>query len=451
MGERERIDARDRSNDSMRVRSRARDAVSENANTNVVASWVALLLVCCAAVVYVWFALRVYRAQRLASHHDPISLQRAIQIQPRDANHYDLLGQYLMWDAQTPQPAATEFKQATRLNPYASSYWMHLAQAENSLGNSTEQATAIRKATAVDAATPELAWSAANYFLIQGDTDEALDQFAVVVRSDPAMAEAALERSWRAVGQVDAIQRRLPADPAVYLSFLKILVAKHQWAQAEQIWSSMLQLHRPFDARAALSYVDGLLAKPDVVEAQRVWQQIVDASPELKSYITPGNLVVNPGFDHEFVNGGFDWHYSGQNGVAMTLDPTQTHDGSEALLITYSGAPNGDAGISQPVPVTPGVSYIASAWVMSQELDTANGPQLAVFDAYSNRALTHSDETLGTTGWHQVEATFTAPNETKLVVIRISREPPSTRIQGKFWIDNVHMVKNIGQSDAVGH
>jgi len=172
--------------------------------------WVILLLICSLLGVYVWCVVCVYEAHRFSLGRNQASLQRAIRIQPRDANNYDLLGQSLIWDALDPRAAAIQFRQAVKLNPYTSSYWAHLAQAENSLGNGAEQAAAIRNAIAVDPTTPELAWSAANYFLIQGDTEEALDQFAVVIRSDPWMAEAALERSWRAVEQVNPIQRRLP-------------------------------------------------------------------------------------------------------------------------------------------------------------------------------------------------------------------------------------------------
>ena len=357
----------------------------------------------------------------------------------------------MIWDAQDPRAAAIQFRQAVKLNPYTSSYWAHLAQAESSLGNGNEQAAAIRNAIAVDPTTPELAWSAANYFLLQGDTEEALDQFAVVIRGDPAMAEAALERSWRAVEKVDPIQRRLPPDPEVYLIFVKLLVARQQWASAQQMWLSMLGLSRHFQMRSALFYVDALLTKHDVPAAQRAWQEIVDASPDLRPYINPGNLVINPSFSHEFLNGGFDWHYSGQNGVAMVLDPTETREGSEALLITYSGDPNGDAGISQPVPVTPGVAYIVSAWVKSEELETANGPQLSVFGGNRNQELARSDETLGSTGWHQVQVTFTAPKGINLVVVRVSRDPASTRIQGKFWIDNVYMTQNTGETTQQVH
>jgi hypothetical protein len=220
----------------------------------------------------------------------------------------------------------------------------------------------------------------------------------------------------------------------------------HQWAAADQVWSSTLRLNRTFDARAALFYVDLLLARHEVPEAYKAWQQISERSSSLKPYIAPGNLVVNASFNQEFLNAAFDWHYSAQNGVGMVLDPTQTHQGSEALLITYSGSSNESAGISQYIPVTPGVSYVASAWVKSEELQSANGPQLSVYDGYRNQEYARSDETLGTSGWHRVQAAFTAGKDANLVVIRFSRDPGSTRIQGKFWIDNVHMSQRIGDA-----
>ena len=398
----------------------------------------ALLLICSLACVYAWCAVRVCQAHRLSASHDLVSLQRAILLQPRDASNYDLLGQYFMWDAQDPLAAALQFQQSVRLNPYASSYWLHLAQAENSLGNDAEQANAIRKAIAVDPTTPEVAWNAANFLLVQGKTDEALDQLAVVVRNDSLRAEVALDMSWRALGEVDPIQRRLPPDPEIYLKFIKLLLSKQQWVAADRVWSAMLRLNRDFDPRSALFYVDGLLAKQDVAGAHNAWQQMVDRSSSLKPYITPDNLVVNASFDHEILNSSFDWHYSPLPAVAVMLDSTQTYKGNESLLIKYSGASE-DAGISQYVPVTPGASYVASAWVKSEELQSANGPCLSIYDGYKSIEYARSEETLGTTSWHRVETTFTATPDTNLVLIRFSRRSGDTGIRGRFWVDSVHL------------
>ena len=402
------------------------------------------------AAVYAWCAVRVYHAYRLSASHDQASLQHAIRLQPQDAGNHDLLGQYFMWDVQNAQAASIQFRQAVSLSPYSSSYWLHLAQSESGLDNDSEQARAIEKAIAVDPTTPQVAWDAANFFLVQGKTDKALDQFAVVMRNDPWMADKALEMSWRATGEVDPILGRFPADPEIYLKFIKLLAVKQQWAAANHVWISMLQLNRKFDPHSALFYVDQLLANKDVSGAHDVWQQIADRSSSLKPYIAPDNLVVNGSFDYEFLNAAFDWHHSERPGAAMMLDSTQTHAGVAALLITYSGG-NEDAGISQYVPVTPDVSYVASAWVKSEELESANGPRLRVYDGYRSLEYAQSDETVGTSSWHRVQTVFTAGKDTTLVVIRFSREPGSTLIRGRFWIDDVRLSRNVEEVEGSAH
>ena len=134
----------------------------------------------------------------------------------------------------------------------------------------------------------------------------------------------------------------------------------------------------------------------------------------------------------------------------MMLDSTQTHQGAAALLITYSGR-NEDSGISQYVPVIPDVSYVASAWVKSEELESANGPRLRVYDGYRNLEYAHSEETLGTSSWHRVQTVFTAGKDTNLVVIRFSREPGSTLIRGRFWIDDVRLAQTVEEVKGSAH
>ena len=405
--------------------------------------WALLLLIWSSLGVYAWCVVCVYKAYRFSLGRNEASLQRAIRLQPRDASNYDLLGQYFIWDGQDPRAAAAQFQRAVSLNPYESSYWIHLAQSENSLGNSGEQASAIRKAITVDPTTPDVAWTAANFFLVQGETQEALDQLAMVLRSDPSKADAALDLSWRVAGDVKPIQDRMPPDPEIYLRLVKLLVAKQQWTAADRAWSSTLRLNRELDARSALAYVDALLAKRDVAAAQVAWQQITSRSTRLQAYIAPENLVVNARFNQEFLNAGFDWHYSAQPGVTVALDSTQSYQGAEALLIRYPGGSNEDAGLSQFIPVNPGVRYVASAWVKSEELESANGPQLVVDDGYRRHEYSRSEETLGTSGWHQVRAPFTTGEDTNLIVIRFSRMPGSTLIRGKFWIANVQLLQDI--------
>ena len=108
------------------------------------------------------------------------------------------------------------------------------------------------------------------------------------------------------------------------------------------------------------------------------------------------------------------------------------------MLVKFS-APNSDIGLFQYVVVVPGTSYVASAWVKSQELETANGPVLAVCDAYQNIEYSQSEETLGSSTWHRVQAAFVADHGAKVIALRFLRNPGSTQITGSFWIDNIEL------------
>ena len=72
-------------------------------------------------------------------------------------------------------------QEASELDPYSSSIWLDLAQAYYSDREKQLVNAAIHKALAVDPTTPDTAWSAANFFLIQGDTSHALQVFAIVL------------------------------------------------------------------------------------------------------------------------------------------------------------------------------------------------------------------------------------------------------------------------------
>ena len=144
----------------------------------------------------------------------------------------------------------------------------------------------------------------------------------------------------------------------------------------------------------------------------------------------------------EILNGGFDWHYAVQPGIAVSLDTTQFHSGSQSVLISYSGT-GGDSGFYEYVPVKPNTQYTVSAWVKSEELQTANGPCISVSDAYDNTRYALTQETVGTTPWHRLESSFQTGPATELLAIRFTRDPGNTHIHGQFWIDEVSLRPNV--------
>ena len=393
------------------------------------------------ALAYACLTMRSFQAMRLSSSLDVESLQRAIALDPRNASYQNLLCRFLLFDRQDVPAATPACQRATQLNPYNSAYWLDLALAYYSAGAESDERQAVLNAVAVDPKTPDVAWKAANFFLARGETAQALDQFAVAMHGDPARVAPSLAASWRASHDVNAILAILPPDPEAYLKFIRLLMDNNQWDGAHQVWSGMVALKAPFDYRRALFYVDAQVQQRNVARAIEAWNQLAALSPLLHEYGGSGNLVVNGGFDQELLNAGFDWHFEPRGGSTAALDGGEFHSADRSLLIFYrgNGGNTGDAGFFQYVPVKANTQYTLSAWTKSQKLETANGPRISVFGGYDGKLYAQTPETVDTTSWHRVETTFQTGPDTEVVVIRLSRDPATTVIKGKLWVDDISL------------
>jgi tetratricopeptide (TPR) repeat protein len=406
-----------------------------------------LLVVGCTVfgVAFSFVVIRGYRDFALAGTMQKGSVERAIALEPRDAHPYNVLCRYIRDNEIDPSKALPYCKRSVQLNPYDSEYWLDLAETSYEAGNASEQRQAVERAVAVDPKTPQVAWNAANFYLLQGEVEPAVNLFAAVLKGDPGLVPLTLKTSWQVLGNVDPVLRILPPDPSAYLQFLALLVAQDHPQAAAKVWSRLIDLNLNMDYHDALFYVDQLLVWRDVDAAQQAWKQIATRSPGFADYGRGDqNLMVNGSFEEDILKGGFDWRINPQ-GTAISVDEETVKDGHRALLISYS-VPVLDAGLSQLVPVEPDTAYTATAWIKSNELQTANGPRLSVFDAYSGASFGASEPTSYTTDWRQVELQFRTGPDTRLVSIRLSRDRQDTVIRGRLWIDDVQLRKSAAKT-----
>jgi tetratricopeptide (TPR) repeat protein len=409
------------------------------------------LLGCCilGAALYGLLALRLYVAHRFSGQADQASLMKAIHLEPRNADYHDLLGRYLLFGVENSAVAAAEIRQAVMLDPYNASYWLDLAHADLSLGAKQEEQEAIARALAVDPTTPDVAWSAANLYLFQGDLEQALGQYAIVLNHSPRLVHSSLSQSWHMLHSTDKILPILPPAPDVYLQFLHLLISEDEPAAAAQVWNALMHLNKNLDYHDGLFYVDSLLAKHEIGKAVDAWQEMAARSAELKSYQVAGNMITNGTFSQDILNSGFDWRYTSNKGSTLSLDRNEAYGvgAIQSVAIVYTGV-GGDAGLRQDIAVTPGTLYRLSVWVKSDDLQAANGPTIDIIDAYDNKTYAQTDQTLGTTEWHEISKDFRSGPTTQLIAIGILRNPASTEIRGKFWIDNVTL-RSIHESEVV--
>jgi tetratricopeptide (TPR) repeat protein len=405
---------------------------------------IAFTAACCTLVaVYFVLSLRIYLAARLAAVPEFTNLQRAIHLEPANAEYHELLGRNLALSAANLDDAISNYRTAVYLNPYDARCWLDLAGAYQVAGRTSEQEQSVEQAVKADPNTPHVAWEAANFFLVQGDREKALRYFGLVMANDPRMVDAALQLCWRATGDANQIVTQvLPRRPDVYLSFLRLLISKQDVTAAENVWNRLIALNQEFSPDLAFPYFRLLLAKQEVAAAQTAWQQVAVLNRFLQAYLpSRDNLVVNGGFEENVLNGGFDWWYKSNSHAALAIDTSEFSGGTRSLSITFDGQSAADAGIFEFIPAKPNTHYEFSAQYRAEELDTASGPRFSITDAYDGASYVLTDDILGTNAWRPEQAQFRTGPDTKLLLLKIVRQPADPLIRGKLWIDELKLVE----------
>jgi len=391
-------------------------------------------------LVYVFLAGRLLVASFFGEKPELASLQRAARLDPWNADYRNHLGRYYALVARDPAKSIEPYQAAVQLDPHSARYWFDLASTYQVLGDVSNQTLALEHAIEADPTTPDVAWEAANFFLVQGDEAKALREFRVVLANEPTLADPAIQFCWRINPDVDELLRDVvPARSEAYIAFLNLLMQKKETAATARVWAALMATQQTFELRYVYEYIQYLFDHKDVEQARLVWQQ---AAPRFgrSAYVPSGrNLIVNGDFGLDVLNGGFDWQYQKQQSVTLTLDPSDFHGGHRSLLIAFDGPAVNDAGIRQFIAVQPDTLYDFSAYYKSGEFEGAGGPHITIQDAYTRAVLYDSDELKEPGFWKSATGEFTTGADTKLLVLHVRRLPEGSPIRGKLWVDDFRL------------
>jgi tetratricopeptide (TPR) repeat protein len=392
------------------------------------------------AGVFLLLAGTEFAASVFASRAELSSLERSVRLSPGNADYRHRLGRYLAFVAGDPQSAIDSLRSAVALNPHDARYWFDLAAAYQVTGDLAGQRAALERALQAEPTAPDVAWEAANFFLIEGDIDRALHEFRVVIENDAGLKDAALRACWRVRPDPDALLRdAVPVRADALIPFLSFLRAKQETEGVIKIWDRLAQLHEKFPNRDLYEQVRYLIEmrRPDA--AMSAWTETADTLG-LSAYLpTDDNLVVNGDFSLDILNGGFDWNYVNRTGVRPLLDPSDFHQGRRSLSLTFEGPGIADAGIQQLIPVRGATTYDFSVYYKSADFEGAGGPEIVLRDAYTGTPLYASDALNDADFWKEVHSKVTTPDSTTLLRLAIERFPSGAAIRGKLWLDNFQL------------
>jgi tetratricopeptide (TPR) repeat protein len=411
--------------------------------------WQLAVAVAVLACVYLWLTGKEFAASVLASQAELPKLERAVRLSPGNADYRHRLGRYLAFVAGDTPSAIDSLRSAVALNPYNAHYWFDLAAAYQVNGDTAGQRSALERALQAEPTAPNVAWEAANFFLIDGDVDRALREFSVVIANDTSLADASLRMCWRVRPDADALLREVvPARPDSVIAFLHFLMGRQEIEGTIKAWERLTQLHEKFPNRLAYEYVNYLIAahRPDA--ALSAWEKSADLLG-LSAYLpTEDNLVVNGNFGLDILNGGFDWTYVDRTGVKPLLDASAFHQGHRSLFLTFEGPGINDAGVSQLIPVRGPTTYDFSAYYKSADFEGAGGAEIVLRDAYTGAPLFASDPLNNADFWKEVHSKVTIPSSTTLLRLAIERFPAGSPIRGKLWLDDFELSPEDSADDS---
>ena len=397
---------------------------------------------------YLGLAGLQFAADWMGSRPQLGSLRAATRLDPDNALYHYRMARYYNLVARDSAAAVAESGTAVHLNPHSAHYWLELADAYQTLGDTDLQTRAIEGAIEADPTTPDVAWEAANLYLVQGQNDKAFHEFHVVLDGSGNMVPLVLNLCWRVNQDPDVFLRQvLPGGSGYYFAFLDLMMSKQNTEAAIKVWDAIIGLHQPLELRYVFDYIGYLLRHKEPEQAKIVWREAASLLG-LNAYLpSSNNLIVNGDFSLDVLNGGFDWQYRKQPSVSLTLDTSDFHAGHRSLSIGFDGPGVDEAGIYQIVAVQPNTTYEFSAYYKNGEIEGAGAPHFALQDLYSSKAFLLSDELKYGSAWRNVAGEFTTDPETQVVVLRVLRVPAGSAIRGKLWIDDFRLVEKSSRED----
>ena len=397
------------------------------------------------AVGLVGFGAADLTADLLSGYPSVGNLRMATRLAPGNAAYHSQLGRYLQVTNGDLRLALREYQAATEINPQDAEAWFDIARLEQVLGDSAEQGRALERAVRAAPKKPDVAWEAANFHLLRGERDEAMREFRVVLENDAISAPAALDLIWRVDPDADGLLSDVvPRNPDTYGAFLSLLISKKDTDAAGKVWAALIGLQQSFLQRTGLGYVDYLLQQRLPEQARDAWQEMAPLcglTDYLPGQNIPGqNLMVNPRFEKDVLNAGFDWHYYEQSNVKITLD-SSTPGGSHGLMVSFLGPGFAETGLFQQVAVQPNTQYQFSVHFKTDEIEGAGGPAFVVRDELTGVVYLTTEYLKNPGSWREVAGHFATGPEAKLVSVRMVRIPAGNAMRGHLWMDEVQLTR----------
>jgi len=397
--------------------------------------------------VLTFFSGKAYLAAHWNRSPNPELWQKAVRLEPGNAEYWGRLGLARQWDLSPDgmYEAVRYLRRATELNPRSADLWMELADAYQTSGDPVHAQEAYEKAQENFPVSAEVAWRYGSFLLYEGKLPDGYAEIRRAMSIDGSLTQRAIAECWQSNPNVDAIlDKVLPPKSEYYVGAIDFFLSQHLADPALAVWNRQRDLGLPIKLTDAIPLVDALIEQDRVVEAQQTWHQALDAAHWPQNSGNTGPLVFNGRFEHEIMNGGFDWREVAASGAQFAFDDRIAHAGSRSLQVQFDGTENVDfQNLFQYVPVEPGTHYHFSAYVRTEAISTDRGICFEIVDPrHTSQVQIVTPDVVGTNPWTLVHTDLVTGPQTHLLRITLRRIPSwkfDNKLSGTVWVDDVSL------------
>jgi tetratricopeptide (TPR) repeat protein len=380
------------------------------------------------------------------------SLKTALACDPSQADVHTRLGFYYLYDPflfDLPR-AVHHFEAAVQLQPYDCNAWSNLGRAyeQQSDAARAERAYVIGSELAPHYFYPH--WAYGNYFLRQGKIERAFGEFHRVAEIHPEAIGNICELIWQATeGNAEALARFGTSlrSGAIQGAICRCLMVRAAYPQAVDVWNTLVA-DDPAKSDLGRSLVSSLSKAGQGSLAQGVWRAMVS-----KQSGKPADLAFwNGDFEYDAEMGRFDWRMNSSPAVQVWLDTSERYRGNRSLLLDFKQYQEVHfGGVTHDLWVEPSTRYRLWFYYKTEKMPQINGLTVVLSEAEAPAQFNAQSEPLGNESqWTRKEILFETPPETRILRLRIVREPVGKLydyIQGRVWFDSFGLESLLTEGD----
>jgi Flp pilus assembly protein TadD len=395
-----------------------------------------------------FFSLRAALAAHLAGLGTEHGLERATRLEPDNFEYWFELGRYWQYNLENSdsQKAIAAYRQALARNPYSADAYVNLATAYESENDVTAARDNFLKAKKAYPVSAEVSWRVGNFFLRQGELDEAFKEIRESVTADPSRGAEAFSRCLRVEPNIKTVlDRALPDMPVVYVDIIRDLSDQGRTTEALIVWDRLVAAQPELSLNEIYSLANALRDKREYAEAALVWKQGTQLAGLGNLGDPAASVLWDGGFESGFNNFTYSWTFPATvHGVQIQRDSKEKHSGQYSLRLTFDGKSDVSfSDVCHRVPVAPSTNYQFSAWVQTRDLTSDQGLRFRIQSSSSAYAPVITPEIHGTHSWTEMETVWTADaeaHEAYVCIVRLPSDQPDNRIRGTAWVDDVALV-----------